>query len=119
MPVHAMYDYRGTPKDVQENFHGNQLVYVGWDRHLMFCSPVCLSLPPHTPFETLVRELLPAVYASHPDWKRIDWDAVQWCLDGEPFTPDTEAALTDQGIGHKSVLRLRTPGLDGIGGSAS
>ncbi len=31
MPVHAITpDYKGEVKDRIENFHGNQIVYVGW-----------------------------------------------------------------------------------------
>lgn len=119
MPVQAMYDYKATPKDLQENFHGNQLVYIGWDQHLMFCAPVCLPLPPSMPFGALVKEVLPGVYSSHPDWTHIDWDSVEWIVDDKPFTPDMDAGLADQGIGHKSLIRFRTPGLNGIGGVAS
>ena len=119
MPVKAMYDYQGEPKDVQENFHGNQLVYLGWDKHLMFCAPVCLPLPPDMPFGALVQEVLPGVYSSHPDWERIDWGRVEWTLDQQPFTPALDRGLADQGIGHKSLLRFRAPGLDGIGGVAT
>jgi phenol hydroxylase P4 protein len=38
---------------------------------------------------------------------------VRWTLDGEEFVPTwTEKSLGDQGIGHKSLLRFWTPGLD-------
>ncbi|PWV59862.1 phenol hydroxylase subunit P4 [Plasticicumulans acidivorans] len=111
--------YRGEPKDTAEHFHGNHLLYLGWDRHLMFCAPVCVPLPPDTPFSVLTEQVLPAAYAQHPDFARIDWNRVEWLLDGQPFTPDPARTLAEQGIGHKSLLRLRTPGLDGLGGSAS
>lgn len=119
MPVQAMYDYRGTPKDVEENFHGNQLVYIGWEQHLMFCAPVCLPLPPEMPFGALIKDVLPGVYGSHPDWEHIDWEQVEWQMDDKAFKPDMEAGLKDQGIGHKSVIRFRTPGLNGIEGTAT
>ena len=119
MSVHAMYDYKFEPKDIQANFHGNQLVYISWDKHLMFCSPVCLPLPPSMPFGALVEEVLPGVYASHPDWAQIDWSTVEWTLNQQPFTPDMGKALEDQGIRHKALLRFRAPGLDGIGGVAT
>jgi phenol hydroxylase P4 protein len=114
-----MYDYQGTPRDVQANFHGNQLVYIGWDKHLMFCAPVCLPLPPDMQFGALINEVLPSVYSTHPEWGRVEWVKVEWLLDNEPFTPDMNKGLEEQGIGHKSVIRFRTPGLDGIQGSAS
>ena len=45
MPVHAITpDYKGEVKDRLENFHGNQIVYVGWDHHLMFCAAFGRSL---------------------------------------------------------------------------
>lgn len=119
MPVQAMYGYRATPRDLQENFHGSQLVYIGWDQHLMFCSPVCLPLPPFMPFGVLVKDVLPEIYASHPDWTHVEWNSVEWIVDGKTFAPDMGASLADQGIGHKSLIRFRTPGLNGIGGAAS
>ena len=36
-------DYAGERKDRVENFHCNQLVYIGWDHHLMFCAPVAFA----------------------------------------------------------------------------
>ena len=34
-----------------------------------------------------------------------------------PFTPDRDTSLRDNGIGHKDLIRLITPGLNGIAGS--
>lgn len=120
MSVRAINDnYVGIAKDGVENFHGNQLVYVGWDHHLMFCAPICLPLPPDMPFQALIGEVLPGAYGLHPDFQNIEWDQVQWTLDQEPFTPDLEKGLADNGVGHKSVIRFDTPGLDGLSGSAS
>ncbi|MBN1009257.1 phenol hydroxylase, partial [Amphritea sp. ZJ14W] len=34
MPVFALSpDYQGERMDRVENFHGNQIVYLGWDEH--------------------------------------------------------------------------------------
>jgi phenol hydroxylase P4 protein len=44
---------------------------------------------------------------------------VQWFDSGEPFQPDPSKSLADNGLVHKSVIRFRTPGLTGIGGSFS
>ncbi len=112
-------DYRGERLDLLENFHGNQVVYAGWDHHQMFCAPVEFAVPPDTPFSRLRDELLAGAYSLHPDFARIDWDAVQWHLNGEDFVPDMAASLIEQGIDHKSILRFATPGLDGIQGSGT
>lgn len=120
MPVIAIQDeYKFDAKDVEANFHGNQLVYVGWDHHLMFCAPVAFPLPGDMPFTALIEEVITNAFGMHPDFANIDWSAVQWKLDGEDFQPDTQASLKDNGVGHKSVIRMHTPGLNGIKGSGS
>lgn len=112
-------DYTGERRDRVENFHGNQVVYVGWDHHLMFCSPVAFAVPPETPFGKLQDEIIPGAFSLHPDFGEIDWDSVEWHLNGEPFTPDREKSLAEQGVDHKSIIRMATPGLNGINGSGS
>ena len=120
MPVAAITDdYTGERLDLVENFHGNQVVYVGWDHHLMFCAPVALAIPPDTPFSTLRDEMLPGAFNLHPDFAEVDWDKVQWHLNGEAFQPDYDKSLIEQGVDHKSIIRFATPGLDGIKGSGS
>lgn len=112
-------DYRGEVLDALERFHGNQLLYVGWEDHLMFCAPLCFALPPDTPFRRLRDEILADAYGYHPDWARIDWNEAEWFSSGAPFTPDPDKTLAELGLGHKASLKLRTPGLDGIHGSCS
>lgn len=117
MAVQAAYEgYTGPIPDAVENFHGNQLVYVGWDEHLMFPFAAAFPLPPQMPFGALVKDVLPSVYGVHPDFEKIQWADTQWLLDGESFTPDMGKSLTDNGVMHKSLLRMATPGLNGIGG---
>lgn len=111
--------YAPPVRDLVENFHGNILVYVHWEEHLMFCAGFTFPLPPEMPFGALVQEVLPGVYAQHPDFEKVDWSAVRWTLDGEEFTPDMEKSLKEQNIGHKSLLRFWTPGLNGYRGSFS
>ena len=116
MSVNAIVDdYKFEAADLEKNFHGNRLVYVGWDHHLFFCAPICFPLPPDMPFGALVQEVIPSVFGVHPDFDKIDWDKVEWQLDGEAFSPQMDASLDSQGIGHKSVLRMETPGLHGLG----
>lgn len=120
MPVKAIRDdYDFEPKDLEKNFHGNRVVYVGWDHHLMFCAPVSFPLPPDMPFGALLEQVLPDAFGMHPDFPQIDWDTVVWRRNGEPFEPDLAASLDANGIDHKTVIRMHTPGLNGIGGSGS
>lgn len=112
-------DYHGQHRDRVENFHGNQILNFAWDRHLMFSSPVVVSLQPDTPFSKLLEEVIPGAYGMHPDFAKVEWDKVQWHLNGEEFAPDIDKSLIEQGIDHKSILRMATPGLDGIKGSGT
>lgn len=120
MPViAAVPDYRGEMLDRQEKFHGKQLLYIGWEDHLMYCAPLCIPVDPQTTFGTLAKEIIPNLYAEHPDLELIDWDKVQWLRSGQAFNPDFTASVLDNGLGHKAIVRFRTPGLVGIQGSYS
>ncbi|MAU41429.1 MAG: phenol hydroxylase [Kordiimonas sp.] len=119
MPVTSIGEYKFEPLDKRENFHGNILIYINWEKHLMFCAPVCVPLSPDMPFGALVSELLPNVYSAHPEFEKIDWDAVEWTLDHKPISPEPDQTLEDLGAHHKSLFRFTTPGLNGIGGVAS
>lgn len=119
MSVVSIGAYDFTPADREAAFHGNRLLYVGWDQHLLFCAPHCFPFPPAMRFGDLIEKVLPGVYRYHPDFGRIDWSRAEWLRGGQPWQPDPERTLEENGLGHKEVIRFRTPGLDGIGGSAS
>lgn len=120
MPVVALHpDYHAEAADAPTRFHGNHLLYVGWREHLLFCSPICLPLPPDMPFGALVSEVLPGLFGSHPDFAQVDWSRVEWTESGRPLRPDPGKSLADNGLVHKSLLQFRTPGLGGIAQSGS
>jgi phenol/toluene 2-monooxygenase (NADH) P4/A4 len=121
MPVQAMHpNYIGEVKDRVELFHGNQLIYVGWEQHNMVAAPIALPLPAAMLFGDLIDKVLPTTaYAAHPDWPQIEWNKVEWLRSSEPFKPDWKKSLADNGLGHKALIRFRTPGLHGIAGSFS
>jgi phenol hydroxylase P4 protein len=121
MAVQALQPgYKGEVKDRVELFHGNQLLYVGWDQHNMICAPIALPLPPTMPFGALIDQVLPTTaFAAHPDWPKIDWKKVEWLRSNKPFRPDPKKGLADNGLDHKALVRFRTPNLSGIAGSRS
>jgi len=119
MSVAAVKGYEASPMDGPEKFHGAQLLYIGWDDHLMFCSPYCLPFPPTMVLRDILEKVLPGIYGYHPDWSRIDWSKVQWLKSGQPYQPDLDRSLADNGLRHKDVIRFKTPGLTGIKGSGS
>lgn len=117
MSVNALYDYKFESKDKVENFHGMQLLYVLWPNHLMFCSPFALLVQPDMTFRALVEEVLKPATASHPEAAKADFLGGEWLLNDEPFTPAPDASLKDNGIDHKSMLTVTTPGLVGLAGA--
>lgn len=103
--------YHGEMKDTVDKFHGMQLLNVGWDRHLLFASPMCVTVPPNMLFGALIEQVLTPLFGQHPDFAKICWNEVQWLRSGEHFTPDFEKSLVDNGLKHKAILRMQTPGL--------
>jgi phenol hydroxylase P4 protein len=119
MSVVAIKKYSIPPADSLDKFHGAQLLYIGWEDHLMFCAPFAFPLPPDMPFGAILSNVLPGCYGAHPDFARIDWKKAQWFKSGKPFSPDPAKSLKDNGLVHKDVIRFRTPGLTGIQGSCA
>ena len=113
------YEAHTVVRDARANFHGNIVVYVHWEKHLSFCSALAFPLPPDMPFGAFVDNVVKPHYAAHPDAARIDWDAVIWEIDQEKVSPDLGKSLQANGVGHKSLIRFWTPGLDGYQGVAS
>ncbi len=117
MSVTAIGTYISEPLDRQANFHDAQLVYLCWEHHLLFCAPFTLPVDPAQPFAEFVEQVVKPAIALHPDAARVDFAAAQWRLDDAPFAPDPARGLAANGVGHKSLLHLHTPGLEGLGGS--
>lgn len=118
MPVKAIKPgYHGDYRDGADKYNGNQLLNICWEKHTMFGWPMCVPLPPQMPFGGLIEKVLPMIFASHPDFAKIDWTTVQWSTSKGPFTPDLGKSIADHGFKHKTQIRFRTPGLDGHNGA--
>lgn len=105
--------YPPRTTDTEDRFHGNRLIYICWDNHLMYCAPFCLPLPPTLPFGALVRDVLPELYGEHPEFERIDWQRTLWFNSNQRFWPDFGKSLQHHGFAHKTLIRFRTPALEG------
>lgn len=116
MSVVSRKEYIGVPRDRVENFNGNQLVYVGWDNHLLFASAFLLFVSPESTFRDLVKNNVVPLIAADPDAEKIDWDNVSWLNGNKPWAPDWDATLAENGVGHKSLVRFQTPSLNTICG---
>ena len=118
MSVAALGAYDFPAQDAVEKFIA-PLLYIGWEDHLMFCAPVCVPVPSYLSFADFIRGVLPGIYGEHPDFAKIDWARAEWSRSGRPWIPEPLRSMRANGVTHKSVIRLRTPGLAGIGGSCS
>ena len=47
----------------------------------------------------------------------ISHEQAEWFKSGQPWKPENDKSMADNGLGHKDVIRFRTPGLTGLGGS--
>ncbi len=115
MTVQALAEYSFPPRDAVLRFP-QPVLYVGWDEHMMFCAPLAIAMPDMC-FADVITRVLPRLYGEHPDFTHINWPSVQWFRSANLFTPRLRETLAAQGFHHKSVLRFRTPGLEGLRGS--
>lgn len=107
-------DYPLMQRDDERLFHGKRLIFLSWENHLMFAAPLCVPLPPSLPFGALIRDVLPELYGEHPEFEDIDWKRTLWFNSGKRFIPDVGKSLEHHGLSHKSLIRFRTPALEGI-----
>ncbi len=106
-------DYPLRQQDDESLFHGKRLIFLCWENHLMFAAPLCVPLPPTLPFGALIRDVLPDLYGEHPEFESIDWKRTQWFNSDKRFIPDVGKSLEHHGLGHKTLIRFRTPALEG------
>jgi phenol hydroxylase P4 protein len=118
MAMVTVGEYPLNMMDSVDKFHGNQLVYVGWDNHRLINSAMTFPLPAEMPFGALVHEVMPSCYKDHPDFEKVNFEdgSVIWNLNGESFTPDFSKSLIENGVDHKSLIRFETPNLTGLNG---
>lgn len=116
MAVTSPKEYIGVARDRKEEYGENQLVYVSWDHHLLFAAAFTIHIPSKATFRELIEGPVTALIQSDPDAGKIEWDKVQWFLSNEPFTPDFDKSLEENGVGHKYQIRFATPGLNTVCG---
>jgi phenol hydroxylase P4 protein len=116
MAVNAIGAYEFAPKDPLEKFPA-PLLYLHWDNHKMFCSPFAVPFPPTLKFGDMCKGAFPGIFGAHPDFAKVDWGKAEWFKSSKPWKPDMDKTLAENGLGHKDVIRFRTPGLTGLRGS--
>lgn len=118
MAVKSTKPYVGVPRDLMQNFLGKQLVFFSWDHHMLHATPVMTCVEPAMRWSDYLEQVLKPMLAADPDLEKIDWRQVQWSKRKQPWTPNPDASLVDNGIAHKDQIRFHTPGLNSICGAA-
>ncbi len=111
MAVVSRKEYIGVPRDAVENYKGKQLVFVTWDHHMLVAAPTMFRVDPNDNLGDLIKNQFQPLIQVDPDAASIDWGKVEWTKGTQPFTPDFDRSISENGIGHKQHLRMNTPGL--------
>jgi len=122
MSVNSIGDYSFESRDKLENFNGTMLVFIQWEQHLVFCAPFAFPLPPDMLLGEVMKNIVIPAYAYHPDTEKAtleDFAKGQWLLDNKPLQADFDKSLAEHGVKHQSILRVTTPGLEGLVGQGS
>jgi phenol hydroxylase P4 protein len=119
MTTLAKGPYKFEPRDAQSRFGDKQLLYVFWEKHLIFSRPMTLLLKADTLFSEVIEKHVTQAYSFHPDFAKIDWSRIHWIKSGKPFYPDVSKSLEENGLRHKDLIRMVTPDLDGLNGLGS
>jgi phenol hydroxylase P4 protein len=114
MALTSTKPYVGIPRDVVQNFNGKQIVYVCWDHHMLFATPLLLVVEPGMSFGDLLQNVVKPLIGPDPDAAAVDLTKVEWQKAGRSWTPDFGASLAANGIVHKEQLRFRTPGVNSL-----
>lgn len=118
MSVKSTKEYVGVPRDTVDKFHGKQIVYLNWHQHLLFAAAFMTWVEPEMSFGDYLAGPISALIAADPDAQSVVWDQVEWKVRGAAFTPDFAKSLADNGIGHKDLITMHTPGLNTLCGGS-
>ncbi|AXS81063.1 phenol hydroxylase subunit P4 [Dechloromonas sp. HYN0024] len=114
MAVTSTKPYVAVPRDLVQNFNGKQIVYVCWDHHMLFATPLMLVVEPGMLLGDLLQNVVKPLIGPDPDAAAVDLTQVAWMKSGQPWKPNLAASLADNGIVHKEQLRFSTPGLNSL-----
>lgn len=108
------YDFESENRE--ERYGGDINFYILWEQHLMYACPSAYRAPVDMKLRDFLEQMLKPDYARHPDTAKLDFENVEWKRDQQPWQPDLEKSLKDNGVGHMDYLQFRSPGLEGLHG---
>jgi phenol hydroxylase P4 protein len=114
MALTSTKPYIGVPRDLVANFNGKQIVYVCWDHHMLFATPLMTVVEPGMILGDFLQNVIKPLIQPDPDAAAVDLTQVAWLKDKKSWKPDLTASLAANGIVHKEQLRFSTPGLNSL-----
>ena len=110
-------DYDFPCADRVENYGGDINIYCCWEHHLLVPAPAAYRLSPEMTLRLFIEQMFIPDHNHHPDMSHLDLGRLRWTHDSQPWDPDLEKTLTENGVTHMSYLSFYQPGLDGVKGS--
>ena len=108
------YDFPSANRE--ECYGGDINFYIQWQRHLLYACPSAYRAPVDMNLRDFLEGLFRPDYSAHPDTAKLVFDSCEWQLDQQPWQPDFDKSLQENGIGHMSYVQFLSPGLEGMHG---
>ena len=103
--------------DRVENYGGDINIYCCWEHHLLVPCPAAYRLPPDLTLRDFIEQMFKPDHCHHPEMVALDLTKLRWTLDSQPWQPQLDKSLRDNGVTHMSYLSFYQPGLDGLNGN--
>ena len=78
---------------------------------MLMAAPFMLFGAPDQKLGDIIEQQLKPLMQPDPDFDKIDWDAIEWTKSGEPWMPDFNKTVKENGLVHKEQFRFKTPDL--------
>lgn len=114
MAVSSIGTYKFPSRDREEIYGGSQIVYFCWERHMLFAAPFITFVGGDMKLGNYLETVIKPLLNQDPDAPQVEWAKAQWSNGPNAFTPDFEASLEANGIGHKAKIIMATPGLNSL-----
>ena len=117
MTVKHLGDSYDFPSANREECYGGDInFYIQWEQHLMYACPSAYRAPKAMKFGDFLEQMLRPDYHAHPDTAKLDFSKLEWQRDQQPWQPDLDKSIEDNGIGHMDYLQFKSPELPGMHG---
>ena len=79
--------------------------------------PAAYRVAPDLTLRDFIEQMFKPDHDHHPEIVALDLTQLRWTLDSQPWQPQLDKSLRDNGVTHMSYLSFYQPGLDGFNGN--